>query len=210
MRLLVLALITVLLSACAGLARVPEDRFYRLATPEPAHHLDWPAVTRSVVVQPLEADGLYTERAIIFSEDPGHRVLQQYHYHFWLDAPGRLLQDYVAAYLRASGLAGRVSAEYSGAPADYVVSGRVRRFERLLDGEGGQVVVALQLRLLPPDSDSPLVAGQYQAAKPDGGSLAGSVEAFERALDSILAEFVGDVQRATEAQTMSSARGPGS
>ncbi len=206
MRLVAATLLLALLGGCAGPVPVPEDRFYRLATPVPARHLSKPITAKPLIVRPLEAEGLYAERAVIYSEDPGHRVLRQYHYHFWLEAPGRLLQDYVAAYLRAAGLAPQVSAEYSSSAADYVVSGRVLRFERLLDGDQARVVVALRLSLRPAEGEGPLLVREYRAEVPAAEELSTSVPAFERALDSILAKFVQDAAMAIPGTGRSAAR----
>ena len=101
---LVLAL-SPLLAGCLGSAPpVPRDHYYRIvvAAPAAAKRNLLPGV---LVVEPLQADGLLRERPLLYSLSGKPHEVQQHDYHYWADAPPRMLQDQMVAYLRRSAIA---------------------------------------------------------------------------------------------------------
>jgi ABC-type uncharacterized transport system auxiliary subunit len=123
--------ISLVLAACMTSPPAPTDTYYRLQPGETAEP-EVPRLPMSLHVQRFTADGLLRERAMLYSDDNGHRVLKQHVYHYWLDNPARLLHDYWAAQLQGSDL---VQTGQSSA-TDYVLRGRLRRMERLLSPAG--------------------------------------------------------------------------
>ncbi len=195
MKRLTLVLLGLVLAACTAQPPVPEDRFYRLVVPRVAPGTRMGAITGTIAVREMASDGLHSERAMLYSEDPGQRVLQQYHYHFWLDAPPRLAQDYLVAYLRKIGIAERVVEGHSGIAGTYTVSGRLKRFEQLLDQGNFRTIVELELRLWSPDATVPVMVKDYRAMVPVGSGVTAAVQGYEKALDGIAAEFADDIHR---------------
>jgi len=183
-----LAALVVVTCACAKAPPVPTDRFYRLPEPEPATGT---RLTEGVIsVRAFRADGLRSERALLFSEDPAGVALRQYHYHFWVDSPPRLLQSQLVGFLRGAGAASVVLADGRDG-ADLVIGGRINRFERSLGG-GGTVHVALELRLQRP-GEVPLLVRDYAATgNPAGAEPEDAVVAYQRAVTEIFARFVQD------------------
>ena len=119
--------IALALAACMTSPPAPTDTYYRLRPGEiPAAGVS--QLPMSLQVQRFTADGLLRERAMLYSDDDGHRVLKQHVYHYWLDNPARLLHDYWTAQLQGSNpmQVGQSSA------TDYELHGRLRRMERLL------------------------------------------------------------------------------
>ena len=57
-----------------------------------------------VLVSRFNSDGLYADRAVVYTEDDAEMVLQQYHYHFWSESPQTLLQAELVEWLRAANL----------------------------------------------------------------------------------------------------------
>lgn len=183
------------LLGCAATSPVPEDHFYRLQAPQPEQSLEAPRVPL-LAVEALDSDGLHRQRALLYSEDPGQRSLKQYHYHFWRDAPPRLVQDYLTAWLRGTGLAGEVVEGYSGEPDVYRIQGRLWRFEQVTDGAQVRVVVHLELWVRGPGGRAGLFREDYRVGEVvTGTGILATVTAFERALARVGGEFTLDLTR---------------
>lgn len=180
-------------SGCQSLPAAPEHKYYRLlvapATPvQQAVHL-----SGELAVRPLRAEGLYSERAIIFS-DERQRQLQQYHYHHWLYAPGQMVQEHLAASLSQAGVAAAVRVQERGGEMPYSVSGRIVRFEKVISAGQAKASVELDLRL---EKKGRLLWQQTYAASeivPDNTMNAFS-SAMETALERIYGEFLADLGR---------------
>ena len=139
------------LGACGGSAPpVPRDHYYRVLVPPPTHDAGvlFPGV---ISVAPIEAEGLLRERPLLFSASGQPHEMQQHDYHYWIDPPPRLLQGELIDYLRASGLARSVVSPDLRIDTDYQVTGRIKRFERLLGGGPPRVIAELELALVDRD-----------------------------------------------------------
>jgi len=181
------------LSGCQNLPPAPEHKYYRLlalpASPaQQAVHLPG-----ELAVRPLRAEGLYSERAIIFSDEQ-QRQLQQYHYHHWLYPPGQLVQEHLAAWLRQAGIAPSVRLQEHGGEALYAISGRIVRFEKTTVAGQAKASVALDLRL---EKKGKLLWQQtYTAGKAvSDATMNGFSAAMEVALNQIYGEFLADLGR---------------
>lgn len=192
MRTLALILLAALAAGCAA-PPVPPERFFRLrveaaVAPAPA------AIPGTLVVQAPRVDGIHNERAIIYSDDPGHRELKQYHYRHWVTPPAQLVQDYLVAYLRQAGSAARVQRDFGDGFTDHVVSGHLTGFEQLVDGERLTAAVDLELAVTAPGAEQAALRRRYtEKAAVDGGDMAATVRAFEQALHAIAADFAADL-----------------
>ena len=79
------ALFAVFLLAGCAQAPVPPAYFYRIYVEAPdaiAIEAHLPGV---LVVRRFLADGLVSERSVVYGEGAGPNSLQQYHYHSWTD-----------------------------------------------------------------------------------------------------------------------------
>lgn len=190
------ALVGLMLVGCLKAPPVPVDKFYRLPDP----HRDalrsgadnWGSL---VYVSVLQANGLHTERAVLFSEDRHAVSLERYHYHHWVDGPPKLVQEYLAASLRRALPGILVLTEREGR-ADLVVSGKVKRFEHHVPGgEGpGKVMVALELRASRGDGAGPLWVKDYQSSEDvQESNMAATVDAFGVAVSSIVDAFLAEL-----------------
>ena len=142
-------LIAPLLAGCLGSAPpVPRDHYYRLLVPAPAARSAQPLLPGVLTVELLQADGLLRERPLLYSESGSSHEVQQHDYHYWTDAPPRMLQDQMIAYLRRSGMATSVVTPDMRIRAHYQVSGKVKRLERLLGGGPPRVFVEIELALV--------------------------------------------------------------
>lgn len=198
-RLLPAALLLSALAGCLGAAPpIPRDHYYRVTVqPEPNSGVRFPGI---ISVAPIEADGLLRERPLLFSRS-GAREIQQHDYHYWTEAPPHMLQAQLVDYLRNSGAADAVITPDLRLPADYEVTGRIRRFERLLSRETTHVVAQLELAMTEVGSNRLIIVQSYGA---DIAAEDDSVEASVRALDSALAgiftRFLADAGTSRQAQ----------
>ena len=184
------------LAGCAAQAPVPSDRFYRFADPEPGATGAGSPLMEHLEVGELRASGVYAERPLVYSTDEGRRRLEQYHYDFWLDAPARLLQRHLVAYFRSTGVAGQVSRRGPGSAEHPVVGGHIDCFEKHVAARTPQVVVCLELYLDRPGEDAPLFVKRYDASVTvDGKGMEADVQAYEQAIERILAAFLKDMAR---------------
>ncbi|MBL6958664.1 MAG: membrane integrity-associated transporter subunit PqiC, partial [Rhodospirillales bacterium] len=130
------------LAACAQ-PEVPRDQFYRLVAAKPEQSA--PNVFSGILqIDRFVADGLTAGRPIVFSISGRQHQLQEYHYHFWTQAPTIMLRDELVAYLRQAKVAPSVVTPDMRVAANYVISGKIRRLERV-DGPPTRSVVELEL-----------------------------------------------------------------
>lgn len=192
-------LVALVLTGCAKAPPVPVDRFYRLPEPSVAAlGADRTRWGQLVHVRALQADGLHTERAVLFSEDVQAVSLVRYHYHHWVDGPPRLVQDYVATSLRQAVPSALILTEPDGRP-DVVVSGKVKRFEHHVPlGKGeGRAMVALELRVSRASGSAPVWVKDYQAVVDVRGvGMTATINAFGQAMSDIVSAFVADASSA--------------
>lgn len=191
-------LLLVTLSSCLGAAPpVPRDHFYRMTVQAPPNATVFFSGTISVA--PIEADGLLRERALLYSSSAYE--VQQHDYHFWSEAPPRMLQAQLVDYLRRSGAARSVITPDLRLPADYEVTGRIRRLERLLQGDSVHVIAKLELAMTGNDGQDLIVVQTYGAEIPArDDSVEASVRAMDTALSEIFTRFLADVETHSRTQ----------
>lgn len=181
----------VLLSACAGGARVPEDSFYRLEIGAPALRMEPPALAGILSVQVGSAAPVYRDRAFLYSDAQMPGRLQRYHYHYWVDAPPRLVQRSLADYLRAAGIATAVVTPEDAIDARYRLRVDIERFEQRRDRDGGDVDVALSLTLSERATGAVLFQERLQGeAAVQGGDHPALAVAYRRATEDVYARIL--------------------
>lgn len=180
--------------ACVGTDPVPANRYYRLQA-SADQPLATPLLPGVLEVERFMGAGLMNERAVLYTRrsDEGH--ILQHHYHYWIEPPTQLLQQELVDYARRRRLAETVVTRQSRVRADFAVSGRVERFERVL-GEGAAAVrVELRLALTDLKESRLLWASTYtEEAEAGGDEVADAVDAFDRSVGAIFARFVEDVR----------------
>lgn len=191
---ILVAFAILLLAGCQSLPSVPVHKYYRLQALAAAGHDTKATVLLSgaLAVRPLRAEGLYGERAIVFS-DAQQRSLQQYHYHHWFYSPEQLVQEHLAERLRQSGIATEVKLAERGNDGQYLVSGRILRFDMVLASQP-MAAATLELRL---EKANRVLWRQTYAAKVAtvDGSMTGFAATMDIALARIYGEFLGDLRR---------------
>jgi len=189
---LVAALAVGVLAACSTPPPVPEDSFYRLSPH--ASEAGALVLDGSVEVDRFVASGSLANRPLLFS-DKGSNAVNEYHYHFWIEAPPILLQGALVSYLRSSGVAKRVVTPEMRVSPEYTIGGRILRLETVrADKPIGAVTFELTLRR---QSDGELlVLDEYRAEIPSAkNGIETDVGAIETAVNEAFASFVADIRK---------------
>lgn len=182
------------LAACQQ-PSVTQDQFYRLDVLAPAAQAS-ARLSGTLEVERLASDGLTAERPIVYSEAGNNTTLQEYHYHFWVEPPPIMLRDQLTSYLRAAALASTVVTADMRARADYVVGGRIKRFERTV-GSRNAAVVELELWLRRSADNRLVLLNSYRVENPaERDSVADAVNAMNQAVGTIFSRFLEDINKA--------------
>jgi ABC-type uncharacterized transport system auxiliary subunit len=180
---------SLLLAACAQ-PELPQDHYYRLEVPTPQQGLQ--TLDGVLEVERFRADGLLSGRPIAYSEGKGH--LSEYHYHFWVEPPVDLLQEIMVDFLRASNIARHVVTPELRMEEDYLLTGKIKRLERILSN-GNKIAVELELGLKRTSDDHLLVLKTYyRELEQDTQGVGGAVRAMNAALNEIYQTFLNDVK----------------
>jgi ABC-type uncharacterized transport system auxiliary subunit len=191
-------LLILFLAACGSVEPAPEEQYYRLPAAAVSTDGAASALDGTLVVGGIEHGGIYGERAILYSNASQPAKLQRYHYHTWVDSPPRLIQDHLAVYMRNVGAAPKALIDKGVVDWRYRLYGKLRRFERVMEGFGSKAVVELEFRLQKRGQDSYLLTKDYSAeVAVDDDSVNDAVEAFGAALGEIYQQLATDMAAAS-------------
>lgn len=189
-------LIPALLAGCLGSAPpVPRDHYYRLVVQgpvaRPAKPGARPLLSGVLTVEPVQTEGLLHERPLLYSKSGQPQEVQQHDYHYWTDAPPSMVQDQLVAYLRRSGIARSVVTPEIRVRADYRLSIKVKRLERLIGGGPPRVFVELEFALVQVADGRLMVAASYgEEDRAADGSVKASIVAMNRATARVFDRFL--------------------
>ncbi len=181
-----LAAAIVLLLAGCGAAR--PIKFYSLDPPEVSAAPQRTDVT--LLIAHFHAPTLYRDTRIAYRT--GANEMGLYDEHRWVEAPALMVEEMVLQYLRRSGGYKSVQNISSSAQGDYIVQGRIERFEQV-EGKPLSARVWLRLSLYDPKAGATVWAGSYERDEPASGDDFSSIVA---ALDKNLQQ--GVIQLASE------------
>lgn len=192
--------LTGMLAACAGGGEPPPDHYYRLDVPVAVEPLPRPLFPGTIEVAPLMADGLVSDRAVVYLYANQPDEIHQYTYHFWNTPPATLVQQQLIQVLRRAGAARHVVSTDLRLPADASIEGRVRRFEQVFDGSAVRVVIDLELAVVRAKDEGVVLLKEYRAERPAGDdSLRAATTAASEALGDIFTRFLADIRSARAA-----------
>ncbi len=189
MRCRILLCCFLLLAGCSSQAPLPTDHYYRL--PELRDIKPGEKRVGSISVITFQAEGLYQERAILYTED--EIELKQYHYHLWADSPTRLLQERLAERLRLSSISDLVLNTFEG-HSELIIKGQIKAFERFQQKGSESVYVKLLLQVNSNTKHAPILHKEYvQNVVLPSNNIANAIKAFAEAVDLIFSEFYIDL-----------------
>ena len=192
MRLLLIgAGLSLTLSSCAS-GPAPVDHYYRIDAGVPdaraARKLEG-----SLQIDRLHSDAITGKRQLLYKRTSEALEIRQHPYHRWSDPPAILLQTELAAFLSAAAVADSVISATARVRPDYVVSGRIRHFERVLEPEV-RAVVEIQLTVTSTAGEEILVNHSYREERAAANStIEASVIAFGEAIHVIFERFLADL-----------------
>lgn len=189
--LLIIAAVATTLSACAQPAP-PKDRFYRLETT--------PVATRAaaslgvIEVGRLTTDGVLSERPLAYQDADG--ALGRYRYDLWAEPPTALWQGALVEALRQSGIAATVVTPDTRVQPDWLVRGRLNRFE--MQAHAGKAVAALEISVVSARDGQLLLLKTYQVENPAAAGPEAEVDALTKSSSQILTQFIADLAQAAK------------
>ena len=180
-----------MLAGCTG---AQQERVLRLdveadAAPGPE------VLDGSVQIVRFGARGLLSEPRLAYVDwrAPGEQL--QYADVRWDEAPSRTVERALGHYLRRASPGIAVFDADSRAAADYWLSGRIDRFEQVIEGDGSQAAVAIDVTVMRTRDRSLVLTGSYCASREmAGGDPADSLPAFDAGLRWIFARLVDDLR----------------
>jgi len=185
------ALLSSTLWGCS-LGPAPVDHYYQIDAGVP----DAPAALKRqgiLQVDRLRTDALLGERQLLYKERADASEIRQHPYQRWTDPPAILIQTELVAFLTAAGAADTVMAATARVKPDYLVSGRILEFERVLKPEV-RAVVEIQLSATSAGGEEILVNRSYREERAAANSsIAASAVAFSEALHAIFERFLADL-----------------
>ena len=182
------------LSGCLGGHPTP-DNYYRLNVPEPAVRLDPPPLKGTLQVVRPRADALTSERHLVYRKGGNVSQLNHHAYHRWVDSPTLLLQQELTQYLRKAGIAQQVVTPAMRTKADYALSCRIAKLERVLD-ESPRVIMELELGMTSmADRRTILLRTYHEEIPTTEKEVATSIQAYNQALSNILSRFLTDASK---------------
>lgn len=180
------------LTACAQPAP-PKDRFYRLETAPVAAHFTAPKLG-IIEVSRLSTDGVLSERPLAYQDIDG--ALGRYRYDLWAEPPAALLQGALVEALRQAGIAITVITPETRVPPDWIVRGRLNRFEMVT--ATGKASAAMELAVVSARDGGLLLLKTYQSDIASAAGPEAEVVALTRASSDIIAAFVADLGQMTQ------------
>jgi len=184
---------------CAGLSLwscasgpAPIDHYYRIDAGVPAA----PAPKKlagNLQVDRLRTDALTGERQLLYKQTTGASEIRQHPYQLWSDPPAIMLQAELVAFLSAAAAADSVTAATARLKPDYVVSGQIRDFERVLEPEV-RAVVEIQFLVTSAGGSEILVNRTYrEEPTAANASVEASANAFSQAVHTIFEQLLADL-----------------
>ena len=180
-------LLSLALAGCGSVPPAPVDHFYRLQAPTPSTT----TAVANIEVRRVQADSLYAERPIVYSEVGNQRQLKQYHYHLWLYPPAQMVRDDLRAQLPKVNIGNKTA---------LVVDARIVAFDRIVSGTGSTAQAALEVSISSSAEGKPvLIEKRYQAEQ---ASSDNSITAFVVAMEGALSKIYAELQRDIEAKAV--------
>ncbi len=190
----VLIFSVLLLSGCFGGQSSP-DYYYRLNVPTPDTQLDPSPLQGTLQVTRPWADALTSERHLVYRKNDNTSLLNHHAYHRWIDSPTLLLQQEMTRYLRKAGIAQQVVTPEIRTKADYALSCRIGRLERVLD-QSPRVILELELGITSMKDRRTLLLHTYREEySTENFEVASSINAYNQALAKILHHFITDASK---------------
>jgi len=184
------------LGSCGSAPPVPEDNFYRLQAVYADEPLSNKTLPGTVEVERFVADGLTSERAIVYSEAGKPNQVNAYHYHFWIKPPTVMLRDELVSFLRAAKISDAVVTPEMRVQAKYAITGKIKHLEQVRAKKQTRTLLETELSLRRPGDGKLLFLNTYRIENVAGGAgVDAAVDSLNTALSIIYADFLADISK---------------
>jgi ABC-type uncharacterized transport system auxiliary subunit len=190
-----LALALVLALAACSQPPVPRDQFYRLSGGVPTTRHDPAPLDGSLGVVRLRADGLVTQRPILFTSRERPNRLEQHSYNYWVESPPLMLRDALVDYLREAGAATSVTVGEARRATGCELTGTLRRMEQITaGGEPSTALIEIEFMLERANDRTVLLHRTYRAEQVAADlTVDATATAFNSVLGALFARLVADL-----------------
>ncbi len=183
-----------LLTACGSAPPAPEDHYFRLqATYAGAARMVNP-LPGTLEVERFVADGLTSERGIVYAEAVTSNQVHAYHYNLWIKPPTVLLRDELVSFLREAKAAKAVVTPEVRAAADYVLTGKIEHLEQLR-GKTERTLLEIELAVRGAADGKLIFLKTYRQENASAGGVGAAVDSLNTALSIVYADFVADLAK---------------
>jgi len=185
------SVMALILWSCAS-GPAPIDHYYEIDAGVPNAPLA-NKLKGNLQVDPLRTNALTGERQLLYKETADASEIRQHPYQRWSDPPPILLQTELISFLSAAAAADTVMSATARVKPDYVVSGRINDFERVLEPRV-RAIVEIHLVAMSADGEEILVNHTYREERAAANStIAASAVAFSEAVHAIFEQFLADL-----------------
>ena len=185
-----------LLTACGSAPPVPEDQYYRLQAIYASEPLTTKPLAGTIEVDRFVADGLTSERAIVYSDIQKPNQVRAYHYDFWIKPPTVMLRDELVSFLRKSKISDAVVTPEMRVNAEYALTGKIKHLEQVKMEAGYRTILEVELGLRHPNTGKLLFLDTYRLENDASGSSVGAaVKSLNTALSIIYSEFLTSISK---------------
>ena len=184
------------LTACGSAPPVPEDQYYRLQAIYASEPLTTKPLAGTIEVDRFVADGLTSERAIVYSDIQKPNQVRAYHYDFWIKPPTVMLRDELVSFLRKSKISDAVVTPEMRVNAEYALTGKIKHLEQVKMESGYRTILEVELGLRHPNTGKLLFLDTYRLENDARGSSVGAaVKSLNTALSIIYSEFLTSISK---------------
>ena len=184
------------LTACGSAPPVPEDQYYRLQAIYASEPLTTKPLAGTIEVDRFVADGLTSERAIVYSDIQKPNQVRAYHYDFWIKPPTVMLRDELVSFLRKSKISDAVVTPEMRVNAEYALTGKIKHLEQVKIESGYRTILEVELGLRHPNTGKLLFLDTYRLENDASGSSVGAaVKSLNTALSIIYSEFLTSISK---------------
>lgn len=196
-----IVLFEVLLFAGGCANKLPDTRYYQLATPAKAKV----GGDLTLVMEPLTTDQAYDDERIVYRSTPYR--FDYYQYHRWSAAPGAMVGNYLEQSLERSGHFRNVTHELSS-DAPVVLGGRVVAIEEIDTAKSKWVGrIVLELTVSDAKTNKPLWTQQFEETEPlPSQSPEGLAQALSVAMGRISDKALPMIESAARAGQLNAGR----
>lgn len=182
------------LGACGSAPPAPEDHYYRLQATYAGGAPIANPLNGTLEVARFVADGLTSERGLVYSDAANPNSVHAYHYHFWTKPPTVLLRDELVKFLREAKVAKAVVTPEVRVAADYVLTGKIEHLEQLR-GKRERTLLELELAVRGAADGKLLFLKTYRQENAAAAGVGAAVDSLNTALSIVYADFVADLAK---------------